>query len=221
MSRIKPNVFALWLSTEKQTVFILLFDTWFTCQALAHSGVVCNFYMWDMDLGDRFYARICLIKQEKWQGQFQFDRIASNRKYSILIETNNLIQLALYLGNWTWCKKKNHTLWEVFCLTFITTLAVFKNSCLTDYLFCVGLGKVKPSFTDQKSSNLTRFRWQEQIVSKFSGSGHIMEVYGKTVIFGCMRVSEEMLNDNTIQSWWICLENETASRAQSVKQGLI
>lgn len=88
----------------------------------------------------------------------------------------------------------------MFCLTFTATPVVFKNTCLTDYLFCVGLGKVKPSFTDQKGSNLTRFRWQEQIVSKFSGSGHIMEVCGKTVIFGCMHVPEDMLNDNTIQS---------------------
>lgn len=82
---------------------------------------------------------------------------------------------------------------------------VFEGNFLADYVFCPGLGKVKPSFTDQKSSNLTRFRWGQQIVSRLSANCQSVckywSVCGKAVGFGCINVAEEkILNDNTVQS---------------------
>lgn len=132
------------LKSRQSLFYSLIPDSPVRCLTRLHTLVwsaVSTCEIWN--LRDRFYTRICLIKQtnKKRQGQFWFDRVASNRKWSMLIEIKNLIQLALYLGNWMRCKKKSHQLCGVFCLTFIVTLVVFKNSCLTDYLSCVGLGK--------------------------------------------------------------------------------
>ena len=67
-------------------------------------------------------------------------------------------------------QKESHALCGVFHLTFIATLVVFKHNCLTDYLFCVGLIKVKPSFTDQKKFKLNKIQMAradcKQIVSQ-------------------------------------------------------
>lgn len=76
------------------------------------------------------------------------------------------------------CKKKSHPLCGAFCLNFIA-LVVFKNSCLTDYLFCVGLGKVKPSFTDQKKFELNKIQMAradcKQIVSQWAYNGSMWQ----------------------------------------------
>lgn len=65
---------------------------------------------------------------------------------------------------------------------------VFNSNFLADDLFCPGLGKVKPSFSDKKSSNLTRFRWGQQIVSKLLVSVQIVKCMRQNCIFldACM-----------------------------------
>lgn len=60
----------------------------------------------------------------------------------------------------------------MFCLTFIVTLVGFKNSLLINYSFCIGLGKVKPSFTVPKKFELNKIQMGradcKQIVSQWA-----------------------------------------------------